>query len=472
MRRTATAIPADTTGTATNLGTRLAYGSSAFAENLAINSINQLAFAVFNIALLVSPTLVGLALSLPRLLDFFIDPWIGSWSDRLRSRWGRRRPFMAVGAALSGVVAAGLWWFPEGRSTSFYFWWLTAGSVAMAVAYSIFVIPYGALGLELATGFHERTRLMGTRSMFHKASGVINQWLLKGVQMAGAGHLVAGGRICAPFIGATIAMLGLFTAWRVPERGGVAVTRPPARRVSMAQSWRITMGRPDFRRLCLAQILIYASVLVIDNTGFYLNVFLVHSGSMAEGAWMKGWYGTAFQGGGMLAIPLIVAVSRRVGKKSTFLFCTLTIVLGGVAKWFCFVPGAGWWLLLPSALMAPGLAAVMVLAPSMTADICDLDHAESGARREGMYNAVLGWSLKLAISGSIFLAGWVLSLTGWMTELREAQAPETFLAMRIIFAGGTILFAGLAAWVMAGYRVSQHDVATAQAAMVEEELCV
>lgn len=448
------------------LGTRVAYGSTAFAENLAINSINQLAFAVFNITLLVSPTLVGVALALPRLMDLFMDPWIGGWSDRLRSRWGRRRPFILVGALMAGGVAAGMWMFPEGRSPTFYFWWLAGGSLLMAIAYSVLVVPYGALGLELVSNYHERTRLMGTKSMLHKASGVVNQWLLKWVQLAGSGSLVAGGRLCAPFIGAAIAGLGLWTVWKVPERlqGGQIKAQP---RVSIWQSWRVTLGQAEFRRLCCAQLFIYASVLVIDNTGFYLNVFLVNGGSMSAGAFMKGLYGTAFQVGGMLSIPFIVRLSRRIGKKRTFLLCTASIALAGVAKWFCYVPGAGWWLILPSALMAPGLVAVMVLVPSMTADVCDLDAAESGARREGMYNAVLAWTLKVAISGSIFLSGWVLAAAGWRTELNELQSEGTFLTMRIVFAGGTVLFAVLAAWFIRGYSVTPERVAAAQAAQKE-----
>lgn len=445
------------------LGTRVAYGSSAFAENLAINSINQLAFAVFNITLLVSPTLVGVALAFPRLLDVFLDPWIGAWSDRLRSRWGRRRPFIFVGSLLAGVVAVGIWYFPADQTPLFYFWWLAGWSLAMAVAYSVLVVPYGALGLELVTSYHERTRLMGTKSMLHKASGVVNQWLLKWVQMAGAGSLVAGGRMCAPFIGAAIAGLGLITVWKVPER--LQDTSKPAQpRVSIWESWRVTLRQVNFRRLCFAQVFIYASILVIDNTGFYLNVFLVNGGSMSAGALMKGFYGMAFQVGGMGAIPFIVRLSQRIGKKHTFLLCTCSIALAGVAKWFCYVPGAGYWLILPSLLMAPGLVAVMVLVPSMTADICDLDEVHSGARREGMYNAVLAWSLKLAISGSIFFAGWVLVLTGWVTDLKAAQSADTFLAMRIVFAGGTILFALLAAWLIRAYDVTPEMVAEAQSA--------
>lgn len=442
-------------------GVRLAYGASAFGENLALNSINQLAFAVFNLTLLVSPTLVGIALALPRLLDLFLDPLIGGWSDRLRSRWGRRRPFIFVGTLLCAAVATGLWFFPAGRTPTFYFWWLTAGSVAMAVAYSVLIVPYGALGLELVADYHERTRLMGTRSLLHKAAGVVNQWLLKWVQVAGGGSLVAGGRLCAPLIGVTIAALGIFTVWKTPERPVPTHALAPPR-VPLLESWRLTLGRPDFLRLCLVQVLIVASLLVIDNTGFYLNVFYVNGGDLGAGAGMKGWYGTALQAGGMLAIPGIVQLSHRYGKKRTLLLCTLLLGVGGIAKWFCYVPGAGWWLLLPSALMAPGQVAVLVLIPSMTADLCDLDEADSGARREGMYNAMLAWTIKSAISGSILLSGWVLSLTGWVTEFQAQQPETTFFAMRLAFAGGTLLFTGLAAWLISGYSVTEETVAASR----------
>jgi GPH family glycoside/pentoside/hexuronide:cation symporter len=444
------------------LGTRAAYGASAFGENLAINSINQLANAVFNITLGVPLLLVGLALSLPRLIDVFLDPFIGNWSDRLVSRWGRRKPFILVGALLCAAVATLIWFFPTGQSKMFYFWWLLGGCALMSVAYSVLIVPYGAMGLELVTNYHERTKLMGTKSILHKTSGVVNQWLLKWVREAGGGDLLAGGRLCAPVIGGAIALLGFITVWKVPERAPV-VPRVAPRKVSLWQSWAITMSQPDFRRLVLAQVFIYMSFLVIDTTGFYLNVFYVNGGDMGVGAGMKGWYGMAFQCCGMLAVPVIVKLSRRIGKKNTFLLCTMTIALGGVAKWFCYVPGAGWWLVLPSALMGPGLVAVMVLVPSMTADICDLDAADSGARREGMYNSVLAWALKFALTGSILLANVVLHLVGWQTELQAAQSADTFLSMRVSFAGGTVLLAVTAALFIRRYSVTPEAVAAAQA---------
>ena len=438
-------------------GVRAAYGSSAFAENLALNSVNQLANPIFNLTLGVSPVLVGTAIALPRLWDAVMDPWIGHASDRCQSRWGRRRPFILIGALLTGICAAGIWFFPAGRTPLFYFGWLAVGSFLLSTAYSIFVVPYGALGLELTRDYHERTRLMGAKSMLHKLSGVVNQWLLKIVQLVGANNLVAGSRLCGVLIGCVVAVLGAITVWRVPERPRPPVA--PGPQLSLWRGWRETMKRRDFVCLGAAQMLIYASFLVIDNTGFYLNVFYVNGGDMAKGALLKGLAGMCFQLGGLAAIPGIVWLSQRIGKKSTFLLCTASLVVAGIAKWFCYVPDAGWLLVIPSVLLAPGLVAVMVLVPSMTADLCDLDEAVTGERREGMFNAVLGWKLKVALSGSIFLAGVALNLTGWDTALKAAQTPETFLAMRIAFSAGTILFALLAAALIAGYRVTEAAVA-------------
>jgi len=436
------------------------------AENLAINSVNQIANPVFNLTLGVSPLLVGTALALPRLWDVIGDPWIGSLSDNFNSRWGRRRPFILVGAIFTGICAAAIWYFPPGRSHGFYFGWLTVSSLALAISYSFFVVPYGALGLELATDYHERTRLMATKSVFSKTSGIINQWLLKLVQLAGRGNLASGSRFCGAILGGVVAAFGAITACRVTERKRAIPRTLP--KLSLWRGWRETVRRPDFLRLIVAQVFIYASVLVIDNTGFYLNVFYVNHGNMAYGALLKGIAGMTFQVGGMLAIPGIVWLSRRLGKKRTFILCAGSIAVAGVAKWFCYVPGAGWWLALPSLLMAPGLVAASVLAPSMTADICDLDEVVTGRRREGMFNAVLGWTTKLAVSGSIFLAGLTLELTGWRTKLGAAQSPATFLAMRLAFSGGTILLAGCAACAILGYDVTAENVIAARKAVVDE----
>ena len=441
--------------------TRLAYGVSAFGENLALNAIVQLAFPIFNLVLGVSPVLIGLALALPRVWDAFTDPWMGSISDNFRSRWGRRRPFITGGALVTALCAFGIWQFPEGRSANFYFWWLLIGSFCMATAYTIFVVPYGALGLELTDNYHERTRLMSIRAAFNKISGLLNQWLFKLVQLAIFPSMLIGARSMGTLIGLIIAAVGLITGFKVRERPELTARAPI--KLSLWASCRESMRQRDFMHLAAAQALIYASILLVDNLGFYLNVFYVNGGDTKYAALLKGASGTLFQMGGLFFIPFILRLSRRLGKRRAFMICTISIVFGGITKWFCYVPGAGWWVVLPSFLLAPGLVAVMALAPSMTADVCDLDEVTTHARREGMYNAILNWVLKLSNSVTVFLSGFLLTMAGWKSELGAGQSSGTYLALRILFCFGTILLALFAALTLRGYRVSETMVSAAHA---------
>ena len=89
-------------------------------------------------------------------------------------------------------------------------------------------------------------------------------------------------------------------------------------------------------------------------------------------------------------------------------------------------------------LLAPNLVAVMTLAPSMTADMCDPEEVTMRVRREVLFSAVLGWMLKVALPSSIFLAGVALALTGGQTALKEVQPTETLQAMRIAFSAARL----------------------------------
>ena len=76
---------------------------------------------VLNLGLGMNPALVGLLGALPRLTDAFTDPLMGFISDNTRTRWGRRRPYIFVGAIAAGVIFALLWQLPRGQSETFYF---------------------------------------------------------------------------------------------------------------------------------------------------------------------------------------------------------------------------------------------------------------------------------------------------------------------------------------------------------------
>ena len=156
---------------------KLIYGSGAFVNNLLADSIGRMVI-VLNLGLGMNPALVGLLAALPRLTDAITDPLMGYISDNTRSRWGRRRPYIFVGAIAVGVVFALLWQLPADRSESYYFSFFLVGSFIFYLAYTVFVTPWVALGYELTPDYHERTRLMGVQNFVGQSAYLVTPYLL------------------------------------------------------------------------------------------------------------------------------------------------------------------------------------------------------------------------------------------------------------------------------------------------------
>ena len=131
---------------------KLIYGFGAFVNNLLAAAIGGMVI-VLNLGLGMNPALVGLLGALPRLTDAFTDPLMGYISDHTKSKWGRRRPYIFVGAIAAGIIFTLLWQLPEGKSEYFYFWYFLIGSVIFYLAYTVFATPWVALGYELTPDY-------------------------------------------------------------------------------------------------------------------------------------------------------------------------------------------------------------------------------------------------------------------------------------------------------------------------------
>jgi GPH family glycoside/pentoside/hexuronide:cation symporter len=122
---------------------RFFWGLGGATDFVTFNSLNGLMDAIYVNAMALDPKIIGLARSIPRLLDLVSDPILGHLSDNTRSRWGRRRPWMAAGAVLAAVIAI-LMWYPPLKAGA---WFSTTYIVGMSVllftcGYSMFMIPY------------------------------------------------------------------------------------------------------------------------------------------------------------------------------------------------------------------------------------------------------------------------------------------------------------------------------------------
>src|SRR5688572_20843297 len=152
-----------------------AYGAGGIIPIALFNIAGILVGLMGNISLGLSAFWLGVILVIPRLWDAVVDPVIGHLSDNTRTRWGRRRPYLLVGGILVAVFFVVMWWIPKGDtvrgwfpSESGYQWFQLAYILVTLTlfftAVTLFEIPHSALGAEMATDSHQRTRLFGAKS--------------------------------------------------------------------------------------------------------------------------------------------------------------------------------------------------------------------------------------------------------------------------------------------------------------------
>jgi GPH family glycoside/pentoside/hexuronide:cation symporter len=152
--------------------TKAIWASGAFADVFMANSFSYLALPIYNLALKVDPVFLGWAMGIPRIWEAISDALVGNVSDNTRSRWGRRRPYIAAGAILSGLAFALVWMPPAHATPQVIGIFFLVASIIYYTAYAIFTVPWIAFGLELSSDYHERTNVQAWKNVLQAVGGL------------------------------------------------------------------------------------------------------------------------------------------------------------------------------------------------------------------------------------------------------------------------------------------------------------
>ena len=424
---------------------KVAYGLGAVAENTMQNGISSMASPFFNVALGVSPALLGIATSVFRLWDAVTDPIMGWISDRTQHRLGRRRPYIMLGSVLSSLLFVMMWWCPRGMSTPFYFTWFLLVSLFFYTAFTVFGVPYLALGYEISSDYDDRTRVMAFRTWFASVSGISIQWTFWLTQRSVFEDTVDGMRWVGMGIGLLVLLAGLAPGLFLKEKPLSVSEQAANRKVHLRSALSVLKVRP-FQIVLGALTCAMIGLFLVGILGFYVNVYYVFGGNLRAASTIIGASGSFYHICCMLSIPIVAWISGKVGKKASLLFFMFIAVLANLAKWWCYTPDNPWLQLIAVGLMAPGLSAMWTLLASMTADTTDCDELENGTRREGSFGAVYSWTMKLGLALCLLIAGYILEWTGFDAGLGEIQPERTLRYMRLLFTfvpAGGLLFAML-----------------------------
>ncbi|MCP4077032.1 MAG: MFS transporter [Gammaproteobacteria bacterium] len=455
---------------------KIIYGLGAFVNNLLAAAIGGMAI-VLNLGLGMNPALVGLLGALPRLTDAITDPLMGYISDNTHSRWGRRRPYIFIGAISAGIIFALLWQLPRDMSENYYFWFFLIGSIIFYLAYTVFATPWVALGYELTPDYHERTRLMGVQNFMGQLAYIVAPWFLLIMQASMFTDMVEGASYLAIVVGALAIGVGILPAIFLHERFShpEPTKEQKAARQKKVSMWDVvktnlkeffdgfitTLKVAPFMKLCAATFLVFNGFMLISSFQFYVIIYYVFSGNTELGAEYAGWSGTVGAVSTFMVIALVTWMSTKFGKRRAFFIAMGVSMVGYALKWVCYNPDYPWLLLLPAPLMAFGLGGLFTLMGSMIADVCDLDELQTNERREGMFGSIYWWVVKLGMALALAAGGFLLNSTGFDVELNGNQTEQTIFMMRFFGVVVPMITTALAIWAVAAFPITEemaHDV--------------
>ncbi|MHA7840129.1 MAG: MFS transporter [bacterium] len=378
---------------------------------------------------------VGAAIAASRLLDVVTDPLIGSLSDRLETRWGRRKPWLILGTPLF-VLALWQVFVPGGSAGA---WHLLGWSALLYLGFTMIDLPHKAWGAELSTQYDERSRIAGGREALSTAGQVALLALLVAWGAQGVHEASEQLRRMAWIVAWGLPLLVLLAAITVPEG------RPEGfvhERRSFLAGLRLVAANPAFGRM-IGCVVLFVSGIAIQGTlhrlvladvmgdasRFPLMILLENAATLA-------------------AVPIWLRLSMRLGKHRALIGAALWMALLSLPL-AALRPGDTTTLITLVALRGSSFASILFLANAIAADVIDVDTLASGEQRSGLYFAVWGMATKLSLAIGVGLGTSLASLIGY-----DPAAGSTTLGVQarlmalyglvpaLMMAGGTLFLRG------------------------------
>ena len=386
------------------------------------------------------PDYAGWAIGASRLWDAVNDPLFGLISDRLRTRWGRRRVLLLFGAVPLGVFFMLMWIVPALNQ----FWlaiYYAMTFILFDTAFTIVHVGYNALTPEMTSDYDERSSLNGYRMVF-SISGTLGAIILATV----LGWTITDARTLYLILGIGLGLVSIIPPLVVfsitHERPSDELPAP----LPFGQALKQTLGNQPFRMVMGLYLLSWTTASILAAVLLYFANYYLRVPEQAN------YFVLVAQGSAILFIPVIVKISQRLDKRRAFMLGSLTwvVVLLGISAIRSDQLGLAYFL---AALAGFGIATAYVVPWSMVPDVVEYDEVRSGQRREGSYYAFASFFQKLATGLALWGMGQALAFTGYITPLPSGPLPvqpEAAISAIRIFTGpipAVLLFlAVLFAW--------------------------
>lgn len=406
------------------------------------------------------PDLAGYAVGLPRIWDAVNDPLFGLISDRIRTRWGRRRVLLLFGSVPLGLSFIFMWLVPNFGQIGLAFYYAIV-FIIFDTAFTVVHVGYNSLTPEMTSDYDERSSLNGFRMAFSIA-GTLGAIILATV----LGWYIEDQKTLFSILGiglGLVSMIPPLIVFRITAERPVDELPDP---LPLGTALKQTLSNKPFRMVMGLYLLswttasILAAVLV-----YYANYYLLVPDQ-------ANYFVLVAEGAAIAFIPFWVWVSRVLDKRRAFILGSLSwiLVLLGISA---LPADQVIWAYLLAALSGSGIATAYVLPWAMVPDVVEYDQLQSGQRREGSYYAFASFFQKLATGAALWGMGMALAQTGYITPTSSNPLPiqpqQAVNAIRI-FVGpvptALLILAVLFAW---WYPITRENHQQTLQALAERE---
>jgi Na+/melibiose symporter-like transporter len=396
----------------------------------------------------ISMAMVGLMLLIARITDVITDPLIGRLSDRWQTGFGRRKPWLVLGTVLMIVAAFQVFMPAKGAGAIYLLVWTSI----LYLGWTMVMIPHHAWGAELSEFYHERSRVTAAREIY-----ILCGLLLAGIVPAfiqGMGARFEAGKAQGPFMQFLIRLLGeegtlgtglapilsaiawmmiillpLAVLWAV---FGVKETTPRAAgRIDWKKGMAILKKNSPFQLMMLMLVVVVAAESFRSALSVFFMQYVIDI--QAKIGLMYLIYFVA----GILGIPVWLFLGKKIGKHRAL--CAAALISGlAIASMYFLDAGHLKLFAVLFAIKGFCFGAYQLLLSSMLADIVDLDIAQSGEQRTGLFFAFSGMATKMAMAAGVGVSLGLLSLAGFNAAV-GIHTPRQIMALKILYIGGPLL---------------------------------
>jgi GPH family glycoside/pentoside/hexuronide:cation symporter len=437
---------------------KLAYGSGDWSL-ASFGTLRQIFYAIFLTDVVgLEPRLASLAALLGIIWDAINDPLIGMLTDRIRTRWGRRRPFLLFFSIPFGLAFVILWWAPP-IDSQYALTAVVCLAFMLADTFETLIsVPFSTLLPEIAPSYDERTTLTGFRMFFNLLASLataVAAPAIVDVVLAGGATQQQGYMLVAAIFGGigVIPFLLIFALIRERVRSEEEIQKE--QETPFMETVRTAWSNIPFR---FATIIYMLNWITFDIVALALPFYLTYW--VASGNLLQQAIGLPLESAvfalllitSIVLLPFWAWLSHKTSKRSAYMF--------GMIFWaivqmliFSIQPGQISYVLILAVMAGISVAPAHLLPDAMFPDVIEWDELRTGRRQEGIYYGVKNFIRKLTSALAIFTALQILGWFGYQTPPEGAtqfmQSEQTLSAIRFIIGplGAILLFSAVAmAW--------------------------